>query len=184
MWHRLRAGRVTASNAKAVVKTNKSDPSQRLVKSICYPDSNGFTSLATKWGRDNEKMARDVFMNEIGPVHDNSMITDSGLVISQTNPFIRASPDGVFTCDCCGSACIEIKCPYSLRSEERNSETCDFLKETDGQLQLDKNHQYYYQIQTQLGVTRIERCFFCSVDGEKLSHRSSDVRRGFVADYL
>ena len=35
-WFRYRAGRVTASKFKAAARTNKSSPSQSLIRAICY----------------------------------------------------------------------------------------------------------------------------------------------------
>ena len=39
LWHKYRAGRVTASRMKAVCCTDVSNPSQSLIKNICYPDA-------------------------------------------------------------------------------------------------------------------------------------------------
>ena len=48
IWFHYRAGRVTASKFKAAAHTNKSSPSQSLIKkAICYPESHIFTSEAT-----------------------------------------------------------------------------------------------------------------------------------------
>ena len=29
-------------------------------------------------------------------------------------PFIGGSPDPIVSCDCCGRACIEVNCPFSI----------------------------------------------------------------------
>ena len=47
LWFRYRAGRVTASRFKAAASTNVAQPSQSLVKAICYPESQQFKSSAT-----------------------------------------------------------------------------------------------------------------------------------------
>ena len=60
-WFQYRPGRVTASKFKAAAHTNKSSPSQSLIKTNCYPESHKFTSEATKWGRPHEETARDTF---------------------------------------------------------------------------------------------------------------------------
>jgi hypothetical protein len=39
LWYRYRAGRVTASKVKAVCRTDSDQPSQSLIKSICYPEA-------------------------------------------------------------------------------------------------------------------------------------------------
>ena len=47
LWFQYRAGRVTASRMKAVCCTDPSNPSQSLVKAICYHESFCFTSKRT-----------------------------------------------------------------------------------------------------------------------------------------
>lgn len=46
-WFRFRAGRVTASKFKAAASTNVAQPSQSLIKQICYPESQQFKTSAT-----------------------------------------------------------------------------------------------------------------------------------------
>ena len=55
-WFRYRAGRVTASKFKAAAHTDLSQPSQSLIKCICYPESYRFSSKATRWGVSMKKM--------------------------------------------------------------------------------------------------------------------------------
>jgi len=47
MWFNYRAGRITASKLKSAVCTDPSQPSQSLIKAICYPESMKFRSKAT-----------------------------------------------------------------------------------------------------------------------------------------
>ncbi|XP_052233785.1 uncharacterized protein LOC127846525 [Dreissena polymorpha] len=164
LWYRFRAGRITASNAKAVC-TSASEPSGSLVKRICYPDLNSAKTKgipALTYGRDNEKQARQMLFDMLQIDHENALISDSGLVISEELPFLGASPDGIWSCDCCGTACVEIKCPFKPHTQEEpiSEKSCPFLTLRDGELTLKKNHQYYYQIQAQLGVTQNDLCVF------------------------
>ena len=57
LWFKFRAGRVTASRIKAVCHTDPANPSQSLVKAICYPELFCFTSKQTVWGCKREKSA-------------------------------------------------------------------------------------------------------------------------------
>ena len=66
IWYKFRAGRITASKAKAVCRMDKTSPSHSLVKAICYPEENKIQTTATKWGLDKESIAKKVFMTEIG----------------------------------------------------------------------------------------------------------------------
>ena len=45
-WFQQRSGRITASRLKAAVRTDIAQPSQSLIKSICYPESCQFSSKA------------------------------------------------------------------------------------------------------------------------------------------
>jgi len=49
-WFRFRAGRITASRFKQAVCTNPDQPSLSLLKNICYPEINKFSTAATEWG--------------------------------------------------------------------------------------------------------------------------------------
>jgi len=66
LWHSFRAGRITVSNMKSVSHT---DPVQ-------------FTTVATRWGCDHEKIARDTFIKTMSRVHNNFHVCDAGLFIN------------------------------------------------------------------------------------------------------
>ena len=89
--------------------------------------------------------------------HKNFHIRNSSLVISTTHQLLGASPDGVISCDCCGTGLIEIKCPHRKKDTTINETAEDnkfCLKEISGVLQLDQNHPYYFQVQQQLHVCK------------------------------
>ena len=48
-WFRQRAGRITASKLKQVLKTNPQQPSTSLIMAICYPEAYRFTTAATRY---------------------------------------------------------------------------------------------------------------------------------------
>ena len=80
-------------------------------------------------------------------------------------PYIGASPDGIVCCLCCRRSALKIKCPYCHQGESidfaASHDKMFCLKEADGKLQLDNDHMYYYQIQTQLFVCDVKYCDFC-----------------------
>ena len=89
---------------------------------------------------------------------------DSELVINGEWPFIGASPDGVVDCSCHGKGVLEIKYPFchcnsTIQSAATDRKFC--LQQSGERLRLDKNHAYYYQIQTQLFVCGVEHADFC-----------------------
>ena len=165
LWFRYCAGRVTASRMKAVCRTDPTNPSQSLVKTICYPQSFRFTSKQTAWGCKHEKAAYHQYAMATREKHVDFDVKDCGLVINPKWPFIGASPDGVVSCQCCGKGSLEIKCPYCHRGEsieDAASHDKNFcLKNTVNGLALDQSHAYYYQVQTQLFVMNVEYCDFC-----------------------
>ena len=64
-WFHYRAGRVTASKFKAAAHTDLSQPSQYLIKSICYPESYKFSNKATRWGCEHERTAREAYFCKV-----------------------------------------------------------------------------------------------------------------------
>ncbi|MEQ2222305.1 hypothetical protein ILYODFUR_024828 [Ilyodon furcidens] len=49
IWFKQRAGRITASKLKQVLKTNSQQPSKSLIKAICYPEAYRFTTAAARY---------------------------------------------------------------------------------------------------------------------------------------
>ena len=115
LWFKYRAGRVTASRMKAVCHTDITNPSQSLVKSICYPEAFTFISKQTNWSCKHEKQARERYRNKSN--HDNLVTAQNRLFINPLWPFIGASPDGILNCEYCSTGVLEIKCPYCHRDE-------------------------------------------------------------------
>lgn len=81
-----------------------------------------------------------------------------GLIIDSKQHFIAASPDGLVHCDCCGKGLAEFKCPFSLKDGGDISPTSLPYIDANG---LKEDHEYYYQIMTQLMVTNASYADFC-----------------------
>ena len=84
------------------------------------------------------------------------------LSLDASKPFVGASPDSIFECKCHGKVCIEIKCPYStshLSSLDKDAHLAS-LDYSDKGTSLKKTHTYYIQCQLQMGVTKMEKCYF------------------------
>ncbi len=64
VWLQQRAGRITASRIESAVCTDITQPSQSLIKTICYPESNKFKSKATEWGCEHERTALQKYIEE------------------------------------------------------------------------------------------------------------------------
>ena len=67
----------------------------------------------------------------------------------------------LYSCSCCGSRLLEVKCPSSIKREKPSHENLSFLTlgEND-KVTLKQNHPYIYQAQGQMGVTGKNHCDF------------------------
>ena len=59
LWNRMRSRRITASSFKGACRTDPCLP-RTLVAAICYPELAKFSTSATSWGCDHEKIAREM----------------------------------------------------------------------------------------------------------------------------
>ncbi|XP_046857602.1 uncharacterized protein LOC124451003 [Xenia sp. Carnegie-2017] len=164
LWFRFRAGRVTASRFKAACCTNRDSPSKSLITSICYPELKKFSTAATRWGCQHEEVARDKYRKWLNTNHENVSVTNSGFWIHLTHGFLVASPDGLVSCQCCGTGICEIKCPFCHKDETIETSTNDRLfcieVNSDGTKQLKRTCAYYYQVMAQLSCTGLSYCDF------------------------
>ena len=69
---------------------------------------------ALKYGRDMEREAANTFIEFIKGKHKDVKLSDCGLFVDETLPYVAASPDGILLCLCYEKACVEIRCPYSI----------------------------------------------------------------------
>ena len=164
LWNEFRAGRITASKMKKVFSTDPANPSQSLIMSVCYPSRQNVSNSATEWGVKNEAVARRAFINKMTEeeLHINLDVDECGLFISEEKPFMAATSDGIVQCDCCKPHFLEIKYPFFHRKDRLDQEFPNFylVKSEDDKLQLNKSHEYYYQVQTQLGVAKLQTAYF------------------------
>lgn len=166
-WYIQRAGRITASNFKAVCRTHKRTPSLSLLKIICYPTRVLFSTKATLWGISHEDVAVEKYERKmVKECHSSFIVNKVGLIISKKWPQLGASPDRLVYCECCGGGCLEVKCPYLLHvnnvgtiQEYLEMKNSCLIKDGD-RITLHKSHSYYYQVQMQIFVTQLLCCDF------------------------
>ncbi|XP_027140221.1 uncharacterized protein LOC113746909 isoform X1 [Larimichthys crocea] len=174
-WFRQRAGRITASNRRRVLHTNAEKPAKALIKAICYPEAHRFSTAATtylqghQWfsecyGNKHEGQARRAYERMMTQEHEGFSCMDSGLWVNPKWPYMGASPDGMVACNCHGNGICEIKCPYSQQDEANLELTAGqkgFCLTTDGgKVMLDREHEYFYQVQAQLHISQADYCDF------------------------
>ena len=175
-FFRHRAGRIGASVSGAVCHSNVAQPSQSLIKSICYPHLYKVNSKAIKHGCKYEEYAIKAYETHMKKSHINFQLTRCGLFINKQYPFLHATPDFLTSCDCCGLGCGEVKCPICISNgdfEKYVQEKSSCLEKVDGTFKLKREHNYYFQVQQQL-FTLPERKFcdfvVCAIDSDENAH--------------
>ena len=114
-WFKFRAGRITASNVGAACKVESISSNPSLIKKICYPQSNSFSTLAIKYGCLHEKDALNEYSKVMLKTHgDFEVEAAPGLQVHSDYPYIAGSPDGLVKCSCCANGIVEVKCPHSI----------------------------------------------------------------------
>jgi hypothetical protein len=81
----------------------------------------------------------------------------------QTHPSLELHQMALCIVTARGDGVLEVKCPYSKKDVPMETACADpsfYLSTSDQGTQLKENHQYYYQIQTQLHSTKRKYCDF------------------------
>ena len=99
---------------------------------------------ALRYGREIEKESDISFLDNIKANHKNPRLKECGLFLDKYSPFIGASPDWIFLCECCPPVCVEIKCPYSTNytSPKDPSISLPYIKADNS---VNPKHQYFTQ---------------------------------------
>ncbi len=71
--------------------------------------------LLHNYGKKQEALARKLYETQMRKKHKGLKVKCAGLIISKNCPLLRASPDGIVSCSCCGTGIVEIKCPYKFQ---------------------------------------------------------------------
>ena len=155
LWFDHRKGCITSSVVGSVARFQfKVYPLSR-VKSILQYSQLSSTVPALEWGRLNEENARQQYYALASSQHINFQLQLSGLHIDTQYPYLGATPDGIVSCDCCGTGLLEIKCPFTYKHSvlsDIDDEKFYLQKTGNGEFMLSKTHQYYFQVQAQLSI--------------------------------
>ena len=114
---------------------------------------------ALEWGKAN---AAEAFMRLEGKKHTNSKFTVCRLFLLKSHPYIGATPDNIFQCNCCIKSCVEYKCPFSIREKKigESWHETTFLEKKNGQIQLHLSHKYFSQKTGQMAITGLKSTYF------------------------
>ena len=114
-------------------------------------------TAATLYGKEHEGEALDKLGEVLGLT-----ILEAKKVVPPAQSWLVCIPDGLLEED---DSIVEVKCPYKCRDN-----TFQALAETDqnfclqvvegGGLELDQDHDYYYQVQGMLNMMDRQNCYF------------------------
>ena len=166
IWHSQRQGRITASKVKDVFTRMgtllKKDVNPKVIIASVMGYGPKVTTIAMKHGRAQEVHAKRFYTRLTRRNHRRFHATDSGLVVDQNVPFVAASPDLCVECSCHGKGLCEIKCPHSICDSVPSDTNLSYLVKQNDKITLKTSSEYYYQIQCQMSVCKLQYCdFFC-----------------------
>lgn len=171
LWWKLRATRLTGSMAGKIVKTvkNKNFAISYSTSILC---PRAIKTPAIKWGNDHESVARRAY-----EVATGIKVKDIGFCIHKDFNFFGSSPDGITEDE---QVILEIKCPFKIR-DEHPSKAAHF---TNNVPILDRNHDYYAQVQSHMFVTGIKRADFITWTNKGLIIENIVYDVKFVEDMM
>lgn len=185
-WHSLKSPRVTASRFGEIchkMENSRAKP-QLLADKILQPKPpTSFAERMMKWGRDNEDVAVQVYSGL--DAYKNVQVFECGLFISPEDSYLGASPDRVVYDPLATYpwGLLEVKCPHSVRKKtplQAAKEAKTFMcREENGLLYLNETHQYYYQVQGQLGIAGAKWCDFVVYTMQGISIQRINYDAGF-----
>ncbi|KAG5864637.1 hypothetical protein JTB14_023426 [Gonioctena quinquepunctata] len=148
-WLVCRKHRLTASNFGVVLGACKRN---RFPKSL-FKRLAGDHIKSVQWGREHEAESIAAVEKALGV-----KVVRTGLWLHPCG-FLGASPDGLIGED----AIVEGKCPFKYRAmskmEEIKSSTEYIISaDVDGNIVLNRNHDYFFQVQMQLALTKRKIC--------------------------
>ncbi len=165
VWKQQRLGALTASILHRAARYKGNDSGNYVVQEI-MGTSKFHGNIATAYGLQNEAIAKKLYAKLMEKEHQQCKVISSGLLINSDNPLLRASPDGLVSCRCCGQGVLEIKCPFSnpwktMTGEEIARKGNYHLKlGENNDVQLKRTSPWYTQIQTQMAVAQYSWCDF------------------------
>ena len=202
LWQDQRTGRITASNFHQVsTKTHSLMSSSRkrsnkpqytpLVAKLLFKPEDISHLPPISWGVTHEKDGIQSFMSDVASQHEGGLqgFQQCGLFVKPGYPYLAASPDGCFTCRCCGPATVEVKCPYSVRTENILNKDVykrvEFLEDNNGQPRLKRTHKYYTQVQAQMWMCNVDHCFFIVwTEGHKPFYERVELDQNFCESVI
>ena len=166
IWYEQRRGRITASKFYRVCTraesclADKAKNALALTQEIMGRNQTAQT-LAMKHGLAMEPHAKRKLLEIFKANHKKVTYYETGLIVSSEFPHLGASPDLIISCGCHGKYVVEIKCPETIKMTTPSVQNLNYLVRIDEDVtQLKKRHAYYFQIQGQMGISKIDKSIF------------------------
>ena len=158
-WFTYRRHVITASTTHYIYhsylkKSTKFKPIALIASCINIPSA----IPALKYGNEKEKVALAAYTQKCQKLDPLFKVQALGLVLDPSFPAFGGSPDGVGICGNGERYLIEIKCPFSFKDGNLLKDGAARLSYLDEEGNLRKTHQYYFQIQTLMGIMKLKRC--------------------------
>lgn len=143
-WKEHRTMRLTSSNFGRICTATNNTDFPKLAAG--YTQVKDIQSKYTNHGKKYESKAIEKLEEKL-----DIKTTECGLIVSSTHPYIAGSPDRLYNDD----TVVEVKCPYTAHNKSITPMTVPYLKDEGGQgdIILDAQHAYHYQVQGQMFVT-------------------------------
>jgi len=151
-WFDVRKHRITASKCKRCMIRPTTSPTKAISEVLMYNDR--VTTQSMREGIESDSKIIEEFERETG-----LKVYKSGFVISESHPFLGASPDGIVD----EHTIVEVKKIGVKDGESHNDAMCRlgiYKKKGTEEILINKNHSYYHQIQQQLFCTQSDNCHF------------------------
>ena len=110
---------------------------------------------AVKYGIEKEDSAVIQYVNYFTNKGKQIKVHKCGVVVNPNFPWLAASPDRIVLNEDVGYGLIEVKCCYSKKNVTPTDACSDpgfYCSSGDGQFSLEEGHEYYSQVQGQLGI--------------------------------
>ena len=161
LWYNIRRPRITASQTKSCLLKDATSPTKAISEVLMYKPS--IQTRLMKEGIEMEPKIIERFCKEMGNV-----VKKCGYFILETHPFLGASPDGITD----KGFLVEVKKVTSKYGESMETTLCrlGIYKQSHGNISLNKNHKYFYQIQQQQFCSKKKQTHFIISNGVWLHH--------------
>ena len=172
LWHDARRCRITGSKCGRILTQKKKTVA--LLQFVLYPKPFETIPKPIAWEIRNENLAREAYVEYMKALgHPRIQAEVCGLFVHPVKGWLAASPDAQVNDPDVSSphGIAEIKCPFSKADVTIEVACKDTLfyctMDTEKNLKLTRNHQYYHQVQLQLytsGASWFDFCVYTTKD--------------------